>query len=440
MTKRILTILAVVALVVTGFWGYREHQQKQALLLKAENQYQRAFHDLSSNMSLLQDELGKALAVNTQRQLTPCLSNVWRISYTTQSDVGQLPLSLMPFNRTQEFLRDIGEFSYRVAIRDQKKEPLSDQEWKTLQNLYNESKEIEQDLQALQADVLDQNLRWMDAELALSQTRKKTDNQIVDGFKAMEKKVSGFPEIQSDTLNAIKTRIKPHINNVSGTDVSVEEAARKTAAFLGKKDTTGITVQKNGQGMPYPAYSITVEEPNQQKFYLGMTIKGGHITWLVNDREVKEATIDLVAGQEKGEQWLTAHGYHNLSLLKAEQYDNTGIYTFSGKQGDVIIYPDTVTIKVALDNGAVTGFNGQDYLFHHKQRTLEKPVLTLEQARKYVSSHTKIEEQNLALIENDLGKEVLTYEFIGTMDDDTYKIYINAKNGDEEKVEKLKQI
>lgn len=440
MVKRILTVAAVLALMVTGFWGYREHQQKQALLLKAENQYQRAFHDLSSNLEVLHDELGKALAINTQRQLTPCLSNIWRISYAAQSDVGQLPLSMMPFNRTQEFLRDIGEFSYRVAIRDQSKEPLSDGEWKTLQNLYNEAGEIKQDLQKLQANVLAHNLRWMDAELALSQTRKKTDNQIVDGFRAMEKRVSDFPEIQSETLTATKTRTQPHIQNVTGNEVSQEEAAKKAAAFLGKSGTSGITVQKNGKGMPYPAYSVSVSEPNGQKYYMGMTIKGGHVTWAVKDREVKDATMDLVAGQEKGEQWLADRGYQNLSLIKSEQFDNTAVYTFVPKQEGVFIYPDTVSIKVALDNGEVIGFNGQDYLFHHKQRSIGKPKLSQEQARKFISRHTEIQEAGLALIENDLGKEILTYEFIGTMNNDTYRIYINADNGDEEKVEKLKQI
>ncbi|MFC4768883.1 germination protein YpeB [Effusibacillus consociatus] len=440
MVRRIVTVAAVLALVLLGFWGYREHQQKQALLLKAENQYQRAFHDLSSNLDLLQDELGKALAMNTQRQLTPCLSNIWRISYVAQSDLGQLPLSLMPFNRTQEFLRDIGEFSYRVAIRDQKKQPLTDDEWKTLQTLYNEANGIEQDLQKLQTNVLTHNLRWMDAELALSQTQKKTDNQIVDGFKTVEKKVSAFPEIQSDTLSAMKSKDKPHIQNVSGNDVSQEEAAKKAAAFLGKSDTSGITVQKNGKGMQYPAYSVTAQEPNGQKFYMDMTIKGGHVTWLVKDREVKDPTLDLVSGQQKAEQWLSVRGYTNLTLTKTEQYDNTAIYTFVPKQENVLIYPDTVAVKVALDNGEIIGFNGQDYLFHHKQRTLGKPGLSQEQARKFVSKHTQIQESGLALIEDELGKEVLTYEFIGTMDNDTYKIYINAHNGDEEKVEKLKQL
>lgn len=438
--RRILTFAVVIALFITGFWGYREHQQKQALLLQAENQYQRAFHNLSSNMDLLQDELGKSLAMNSQRQLGPCLSNIWRISYNAQNDAGQLPLTLMPFNRTQQFLRDLGEFSYRVAIRDQKKEPLTEKEWGTLRSLYAESNGIEQDLQKLQSDVLDKNLRWMDAETALTQTSKRTDNQIVDGFRAIENKVSGYPEIQSDTLTAMKSRSKPHIENLSGTDISQQDAVNKTAAFLGRSDTAGITAQKNGHGNQYPSYSVTVADRDGKKYYMEMTTKGGHVTWLMNERPVKNASLDLVSAQEKGQQWLSTHGYKNLDVVKVEQFDNTGVYTFAPRQDGVLIYPDTVTIRVALDNGEVTGYNGKDYLFHHKTRNLPKPKLSLQQAKKNVSSKMQVQETGLALIEDELGKEVLSYEFTGTMDNNTYRVYVNADNGDEERVEKMKQI
>ncbi len=47
-------------------------------------------------------------------------------------------------------------------------------------------------------------------------------------------------------------------------------------------------------------------------------------------------------------------------------------------------------------------------------------------------------EDREAIIVNDLNKEVLCYEFLGTIGDDTYRIFINAKNGIEEDVEKLK--
>ncbi|MGZ4123395.1 MAG: germination protein YpeB, partial [Tumebacillaceae bacterium] len=70
MFSRITSFILVIGLVISGFWGYREHREKQALLLKAENQYQRAFHDLSDRMNALQDSLGKSLVVNSQKQLS----------------------------------------------------------------------------------------------------------------------------------------------------------------------------------------------------------------------------------------------------------------------------------------------------------------------------------------------------------------------------------
>ncbi|TXF95729.1 germination protein YpeB, partial [Lactobacillus delbrueckii subsp. bulgaricus] len=37
-----------------------------------------------------------------------------------------------------------------------------------------------------------------------------------------------------------------------------------------------------------------------------------------------------------------------------------------------------------------------------------------------------------------LGQEVFCYEMLGTIENDTFRMYINAKDGSEEKVEKLK--
>jgi spore germination protein len=60
--RRIAAILfpiAVIALIGTVVWGYQENQDKNAVLIKAENQYQRAFHELNFHLDQLQDELGK---------------------------------------------------------------------------------------------------------------------------------------------------------------------------------------------------------------------------------------------------------------------------------------------------------------------------------------------------------------------------------------------
>ena len=92
----IITVLAL-TVVGAGFWGYQEHKEKNAVLLHAENNYQRAFHDLNYQVDLLHDKIGTTLAMNSRKSLSPALVDVWRITSEAQNDVGQLPLTLITF-------------------------------------------------------------------------------------------------------------------------------------------------------------------------------------------------------------------------------------------------------------------------------------------------------------------------------------------------------
>ncbi|NEU36356.1 germination protein YpeB, partial [bacterium LRH843] len=75
-------------------------------------------HDLSYELDLLNDKIGGTLAMSSRDQLSPALAEVWRLTSEAHSNVGQLPLALLPFNKTEEFLSDIGDFAYEVAVRD----------------------------------------------------------------------------------------------------------------------------------------------------------------------------------------------------------------------------------------------------------------------------------------------------------------------------------
>lgn len=440
MFSRITSFVLVVALVVAGFWGYREHREKQALLLKAENQYQRAFHTLSDNMNLLQDELGKSLAVNSKMQATSSLTEVWRLSAQARSDVGELPLTLMPFNNTMNFLNDVGNFSYRVAVHNDGKQALNDDEWKTLQDMYNRSKRLEKQLSGLQTAVIQKNLRWMDAELALAQTNKKTDNVIVDGFKAMEKQVTNEKPLNfGPTINALKTRNMTDERRLPGNPVSEQGAAESAARFLGHSNTEGIVAKRNGQGNLYPSYSVTAKLPNDGQVYMTISVKGGHVTNYMNNRAVNEPKLDLDQAGQKALAYLKTKNLDGDTVIRTDQYDNVGVYEIVPTQRGIRIYPDKTVVKVALDNGEVIGLVAQDYAFNHMaNRQIPAAKLTEAQARKFVSSKVQIQETHQSVVLDDLNREQLCYEFIGTMDHDTYKIYISALDGKEVGVEKLK--
>ena len=57
---------------------------------------------------------------------------------------------MLPFNKTEEFLAKIGDFSYQTAVRDLDKDPLNDKEYATLKTLYGQAAEIQDELRNVQ--------------------------------------------------------------------------------------------------------------------------------------------------------------------------------------------------------------------------------------------------------------------------------------------------
>src|SRR6478736_2378521 len=403
MIRTILIVLLAIGVVGVGYWGYSEHQEKDAVLLQAENTYQRAFHDLSYQLDLLNDKIGGTLAMSSRDQLSPALAEVWRLTSEAHNNVGQLPLSLLPFNKTEEFLSDVGDFTYKVAVRDLSKSPLTDKEYKTLNSLYDQSGEIQNEMRQVQHLVIDNNLRWMDVEVALATKEKNAFHQL------------------------------------KGREVSEDVAKQVARSFLNLKGNEQIHIVKSGKDADYEVYSLTITDPKtKQETYMDITQKGGYPLWVLEDRDIKKQNISLNDAMNKATKFLKDHRFESLVMAESAQYDNMGDFTFVQQtESGVRIYPDSVKMKISLEDGSVIGFSAKDFLLKHRTRDIPKPKISKEQAKTKLNSNVKVMEERLAIITNDLNEEVLCYEFLGTIKNDTYRIFINADTGFEEKVEKL---
>jgi spore germination protein len=433
-------LLAVFAIAAVGLgaWGYQEHREKNAILIQAENNYQRAFHDLTYQMDLLHDKIGGTLAMNSGKSLSPALADVWRITSDAKGQVGQLPLTLLPFNKTEQFLSTIGDFSYKTAVRNLDDDPLSKKEQETLKKLYKQSGEIRNELRKVQHLVLKDNLRWMDVELALASGKENTDNTIIDGFKTVEKKATGYDEKNAQSPSVAKFQQRDeNFGHLKGKQVSKNEAIKLAKKYSGIHHPREINVTENRKGSAYGFYNVVLSNGRGHEATLDITKTGGYPIWFIDNRGVRDQKISLHDAVKKAEQFLRDHGYKQLELAESAQYDATGLLTYVTVQDRIRIYPESIKIKVALDNGQVIGFSADDYLQSHRKRDLPEPAITAKEARGKLNSNLKVMQEGLAVITNNLGDDVLCYEFIGTMDHDTYRVYVNAENGLEEKVEKM---
>lgn len=437
MGRWIAIVLLSLGIAGVSFWGYKEHEDKNAVLIQAENTYQRSFHELSYNMDLLHDKIGTALAMNSKDRLSPQLVEIWRLSSEALSNVGQLPLTLLPFNKTEEFLSNIGDFTYRTAVRDLDKDPLSDKELQTLEQLYEQSADIKTDLREVQSQVLENNLRWMDVQLALATNEEQEDNTIIDGLKTVEKKVKGFSEGNTDS-SLIGTQQNEHKYQYLKNEKKINEdkALRLSESLFEVTNDGEFNITQSGDGSNVPFYTVSYSDDDKNA-HMDLSQQGGHPLSLLVDRNVGEQNISLNDGQEEAEKYLKQHEFDDMVLFRSSQYDSVGVYSFLYEQDSVRIYPDTVDVKVGLDNGKIIGLTARNFFMNHTKRDIPEPKITQEEARSKVNPGVDIKEDFLAVIDNELGDEVLTYEFIGTLGDDTYRVFINAMNGTEERVEKL---
>ncbi|OAT84050.1 germination protein YpeB [Bacillus sp. MKU004] len=438
MIRTILIAILVIGVAGTAFWGYQEHQEKNAILINSENNYQRAFHELTYQVDLLHDKIGTTLAMNSRKSLSPALADVWRLTSQAHSDVGQLPLTLLPFNKTEEFLSKIGDFSYRVAVRDLDDKPLTDKEYASLENLYKQSADIQKELRRVQHLVIKNNLRWMDVEMALASGKEKADNTIIDGFKTVEKNVSGYDEASFGSTTFVNSQKRDeNFRKLKGEEISKKEAEAILRKYSGIDKSKEAKVASSGKGSEFKFYSVSIGN-GKTDASMDITQKGGYPIWYINNREVKEAKISLNKASEQATKFLKENKFEKLELFESVQYDKLGVFTYVTLLDGVRIYPDAIKVKVALDNGQIVGFAAEEYLRNNHSREIPEPGITLKEAKTKTNPNLKVMEERQAVIINDLNEEVLCYEFHGMLGNDTYRIFINADTGEEEKVEKLK--
>lgn len=442
MYRRISSVLfPIVSVLLIGslIWGYQQYQQRNAVAIKSENQYQRSFHDLSYHMDRIHSELGNTLAVSSASDgmHKKGLMNVWMLASQAQNELNQLPLTSLPVNKTEELLSRISKFAYQTSLRDLHEKPLTAQEKENLRTLYKNSAEINKDLDQVQLSVLSDNLKWGDAEAAMnSQGKRQKQNTIVDGLRAVDQKVGNYPPM--DWGPSVSSLYEQRtVRKLDGVPVTTEDIQRKARKFT-DIDSPAIQVIQNGKGTDYRSYTANLTAPDGHLISMDFTANGGLLISYNDEREVGPKQVDRDTAMGKADRFLEDKGYREMKAVAYNEYDNLGNFTYVREHDDVLVYPEKITVRVGLDNGEVIGIQASEFLNEHKDdRTFAEPKIKLKDARAQLNPDFKVSFTRKALIKNEFSEEVLCYQFGGKINDTMYRIYINTETGVEEAVEEI---
>ena len=172
----------------------------------------------------------------------------------------------------------------------------------------------------------------------------------------------------------------------------------------------------------------------KEVFSLSITKKGCKLYLMVGDKNVKEEKLSIDDAKKRGIEFLEKLGITNMKDTYYQKSEKIAIINYAAVQDGVVLYPDLIKIKVALDDGMILGVESQGYIFNHIKRDNLKPIQTEEKARSVINKNVEILSSDIALIPTEYNTEILTYEFKGRIDNRDFLIYINANTLKEEKV------
>ncbi len=441
MSKIMFPVLFVVLIGVWS-WGYLGIQEKKRLQIKVENQYQRAFHELSTNIEKMNDELGHSMVLSSVSKNIhrKGLVNAWRYAHLAKSNITHLPLGAMPIHDTEKFLANVAQFSYEMSVRDHEKQPLNQIEIDKLHTLYQHSKAICESIQYVQSQVLEKNLRWMDVESALSAKDIPENHMIIDGFSSVDKNIGSFSDVDwgSGMMELYHTN---RVQMIVGEDKNIEEIKEKAIQLFGLTADQQVEVNESGHdGIGFGSYRATIRETDSDDnpIYMNFTKKGGHLTFLSHSREVIETKLDARRARDLANEFLEQKGYVDMTAVHYEQHHHVADLVFVKRQGEILIYPQQIRVMVALDNGEIIGLQVSEYVFASKDRNVEPMTVSMEEARKQIHDDFEITRSRKVIIFNSTKQEVPCYEFSGKIHNQEYRIYINGHTGAEELIETIR--
>ena len=433
--KHILTIcvvLLVIAICAIAIACKNNKKYTQA----SNNEYNRAFYELVDGMVDVENYLAKSLVTNDSDQSAETLMYIWREANLAQVYLSQIPISNEGLSNTQKFLNQVSDYSYSLSRKSIKNENLTQDELNNLKELYNYSTQVNNTLGQISLEINNGTLNWKELKTdGSSLFSKEESNMSIDGFNSIEENFEEYDGLIYDGAYSEHITSKEK-KGLTGEDIDEEKAKKIVEDFVMKENIKEIKSDGLAENGTIKSYTFNITTKNENNITISISQKGGHIVFMNYNRDVIEEKLNVEEAETKALEFLNSKGF--TSMEKTYYIKEGGIITinYAYEQEDVIVYPDLIKVKVALDNGDVLGIETTGYLNNHETRNIDKnSIISVRDAIKLANENLKIENTRLAIIPTEFETEIFCWELKGKVENRDFLLYVNAKTGEVEDIQ-----
>ena len=428
-----LSVICVLLVIVVAL-GIILYQKQREYRQTSENSYNMAFYELVDYVQNVETYLAKSLISTTPEHGAETLTNLWREANLAQSYLARLPIESQELENTEKFLNQVSDYSYSLSRKNIYNESLTQEDLKNLKDLHGYSVELENTLNQLSEDLNSGRFEWGELTSKGSTAfAQQVDNISKESFSNLEENFHEYAGLIYDGA------FSEHLTNqdkrgLTGDNISEEEATKIAREFIGEdkiQEFNNLGVSENAE---IPVFDYSFKNSDGQNGNLAISKKGGHIVYFNSNRDIGTEIISQEEANDMGKQYLTSKGFSNMKETYYLKQEGIVTINYAYLQNDVVMYPDLIKVKVALDNGEILGIETSGYLNNHTQRDISNIKISKEEAKKTLNKELEIQSEGLAVIPTEWQTEILCYEFKGKVDDNEFLVYINCENGREEDI------
>ena len=429
-----LKIFAITSAIfgVTTVWfatGYAITQaQSNEYKNELENIYESNFYSLLDSVNNLENRLSKTINSSSSSYQRKTLLEASKNASEAEVAVSSLPLSQGDIQDTVKLVNQISGYTLTLAdnLIDGK---LSQDDYDGLEKVYESVLNFKNELNAF-ARKLDKGYSIIDSNL---DTSNRT-NDFTRSLNSFKDNNIEYPSMIYDGPFSDSV-LQSSVEGLGGDLITKSQGIKNIQKNFKNVNSVEYESETNGK---FNTYNYRVYNSENEVLFVQVTKIAGNILTISGAGQDGQGKITQDEAKQIALNFVSENGIENPRVVWQDAIENDVYLNIAPVQGDVILYPDLVKVKVNLASGTVVGYDATAYFTNHKERKLGSYNQSVDELVGRIPYTFEILQKRKTLSPLDYNREVLCYEIEAKDENsDVYYFYFNAQNGELENVLKV---
>ncbi len=422
--------LGVTVLVLAGMLTFTLFTPMDDLMMSTAIQ-ERSFYDLVGYVDNLDVNLSKLTLSNDSEDQQKILGDVRVQSNLATNSISSLAIPDEDKFYTTKFINQVGDYAKYLNEKLIDGKALTKEDIQTLNSMYQINSELKMELSNL-ASQIDENFDFR------SLYENKQDNLIISKFIELESNAVNYPHMIYDGAFSEDAKVKQAKALVGLKEFSKMDAEKQLMEYFKDYKIKDVELIGEVAGSNIECYEFNCKTEGDIELTAEISKVGGKLLLFNHFKDCKEDKVSVQDCQKSAEEFLANLGITNVRSVWNVTSNNTVTFNYASVVDGIICYSDLIKVNVCKERGTVSAIETSAYYLNNtKSRQIQKVQISEQEASKNLSKDITIDSKRLAIIPIGNNSEVLTYEFIGTYNEATYYIYVDAVTGKEVKIFKV---